>query len=222
MGLALTAGVSSVGAAHGAATIIPTHTSAGHPTGHRVWPYHRGIGRGGGVCHRPHIFVDTGAGGLMPRGVRIPDSEVSFMLGMFHRLQKEGVALTQSYVQIGEATGRGHKTVCDVIKRYLPTTDLATAVFKAGAADMARKIVKKGTVSEHIGILERPNIGVLEPVRKGSDLGDSGFQLSVSADSLGAVKVGVNIGGRPPQNTLPESNIINVTPETAQLEAGKA
>jgi hypothetical protein len=112
------------------------------------------------------------------------------------------LALTETYKVIGEAVGRDHKTVCDVIKRYLPTTDLATAILRAGAVDMAQKIIKKGTVSEMIDVLERPNIGVLDPVKKGTNDNDSGFVLSVSADSLGAVKVGVAIGGSAPKQAL--------------------
>lgn len=132
----------------------------------------------------------------MPRGVRIQAGEISLMMGMFHRLHtKEGMALTETYKVIGEAVGRDHKTVCDVIKRYLPTTDLATAILRAGAVDMAQKIIRKGTVSEMIDVLERPNIGVLDPVKKGGGESESGFMLTVSADTLGAVKVGVAVGG---------------------------
>jgi hypothetical protein len=135
-------------------------------------------------------------GGIeMPKGVRIPASEVSLIMGMFYKLhQKEGHPLTETYKIIGEAVDRDFKVVCDVVKRYLPTTDLATAIFRAKAADMAMKVVRKGSVAETINILERPNIGVLEPLKKGGDNGEGGFVLSVSADSLGAVKVGVAVG----------------------------
>lgn len=139
----------------------------------------------------------------MPRGVRIQAGEISLMMGMFNRLHvKEGMALTETYKTIGEAVGRDFKTVCDVIKRYLPTTDLGTAILRANAADMALKIVKKGTVAELIDVLERPNIGVLDPIKKGGGEDNSGFVLSVTADTLGAVKVGVAVGGSAPKQAL--------------------
>ena len=132
----------------------------------------------------------------MPRGVRIQAGEISLMMGMFNKLHRiDGTPLTETYKIIGEAVGRDHKTVCDAIHRYLPTTDLGTAILRAHSADMAMKIVKKGTVSELIDVLERPNIGVLEPVKKGGGEENTGVMLSVSVESLGVVKAGVSIGG---------------------------
>ena len=158
----------------------------------------------------------------MPRGVRIQAGEISLMMGMFNKLHRvDGMPLTETYKVIGDAVNRDFKTVCDVIKRYLPTTDLGTAILRANAADMALKIVKKGTVAELIDVLERPNIGVLDPVKKGGGEAETGFVLSVSADSLGAVKVGVAVGGSAPKQALEAAQSTPLALPTAERAAEK-
>ena len=83
------------------------------------------------------------------------------------------------------------ETVHGILMRLRPTTDIAKMYLKAKAYKLVRRLVKRANPAEIIDVLTRPGIGVLEPQVKMEGSGGGGFFLSVSAESLGAVKIGV-------------------------------
>jgi len=93
----------------------------------------------------------------------------------------------RSAAAIAADTGWSLDEVVAVRRQYLPTTNLAGHYLKAKALQLARRIVEEATVEEAIDVLTRPNIGVLEPVKKAGP--HTGFWTSVTFDSLGAVQV---------------------------------
>lgn len=116
------------------------------------------------------------------------------------RVQSKDIGMMHLYELVAEETGFDAKTVYRVWRMMQPTTGLAVDFIRARAFKLARKIVQDASVSEAMDILSRPNIGVLEPIKKGPE-GGGGFFISVSADSCGAVNVG--IGAPQPQTALP-------------------
>lgn len=116
------------------------------------------------------------------------------------RVQSKDIGMMHLYELVAEETGFDAKTVYRVWRMMQPTTGLAVDFIRARAFKLARKIVQDASVSEAMDILSRPNIGVLEPIKKGPE-GGGGFFISVSADSCGAVNVG--IGAAQPQAALP-------------------
>lgn len=70
---------------------------------------------------------------------------------------------------------------------FFPTKGLAQDYLKANALKLAIRIVEDANVEEAIGILERPNIGVLEPVQKGGGT-KIGFFSNINMGSLGGVQ----------------------------------
>ncbi len=109
--------------------------------------------------------------------------------------------MIQACEKIGKHLGRPHTTIWAVIRRLRPTTGIAGDYIKANAFKLAHRIVQHASVEQSIDILSRPNIGVLEPIKKG-EVGGGGFYLSVQSDSCGAVKVGVAMPGSGPAPQL--------------------
>jgi hypothetical protein len=130
----------------------------------------------------------------MPKGAPILESELALILERFDHYRKvEGLGLMQAYEAVGSETGRSTKVIGVIINRQRPTVNAARTYLRSKALRMARKIVKRGSTADLINILERPGIGVLDPLKR-QDGGGGGFFLSVSADSCGAVKIGVATG----------------------------
>lgn len=111
------------------------------------------------------------------------------ILDTFERSMRKGYTLVQTYRFIARAQGRDPKTIEAFIRRMRSTTSLAQMKVKARAAELMDKVMDKAAPGELIDILSRPNIGVLEPMRKTE--GSTGFILNVSAESCGAVKIGI-------------------------------
>lgn len=137
----------------------------------------------------------------MPRGIKIEADEIQHILDLFNDSRKRGRSLMDSYTLVAQQVGRDAKTIASLIQRLRPTTDLARMYFRAKAFKMAKRIVKKASPSELIDVLQRPSIGVLDPIKK-IDTGPGGFFLSVNAESCGSVKVGV--AQLPPAPDLPQ------------------
>lgn len=92
----------------------------------------------------------------------------------------------KSVAAIADTIERSPATVRSFLSKYTDTTPMAEAILRKGAVVMAANIVKRGTVSEHIDVLSRPNIGVLKPVDKaGANSGGFSIHLSVGPASLG-------------------------------------
>lgn len=160
----------------------------------------------------------------MPRPLGAPnlrDVEIDAMIrGVKKRLprvQAGELGMMRLYELVGEETGFDAKTVSRVWRMMQPTTGLAIDFIRARAFRMARRVVNEGSVDALINILERPNVGVLDPVKK-VESGGGGFFISVQADSCGAVNVGVmpqqSMEARPdlPALPAPEESIIDMAP----------
>lgn len=138
----------------------------------------------------------------MPRGIKIEADEIQHILDLFNDSRKRGRSLMDSYTLVAAQVGRDAKTIAGLIQRLKPTTDLARMYFRAKAYKMAKRIVNKGSASELMDVLQRPSVGVLDPVKK-IEGGGGGFFLTVNAESCGAVKVGV-LQAPPAQKQLGE------------------
>lgn len=126
----------------------------------------------------------------MPRGIKVEADEIQHILDLFNDSRKHGRGLMDSYTLVGAQVGRDKKVIAGIIQRLKPTTDLARMYFRAKAYKMAKRVVAKASPGELMDVLQRPSIGVLDPVKK-IEGGGGGFFLSVSTESCGAVKVGV-------------------------------
>lgn len=132
----------------------------------------------------------------MSKGVRIPLHEIDIMLSAYKR-QAGTIPRMQIYQDLFELfEGKYHiNSIASVVQRYQPTTNIAEVILKKGAARMAARIVRRANVTEAIDVLSRPNIGVLDPIKKAE--GGGGFIMSITAESCGTVKVGMAIAGPP-------------------------
>lgn len=135
------------------------------------------------------------------KGVRIPWAEIDVMLSTYKR-QAGSVPRMQIYQELADLfEGKYHvNSIASVIARYQPTTELAQVILKKGAMRLAARIVRRANVTEAIDVLSRPNIGVLDPIKKQE--GGGGFIMSITAESCGTVKVGVAIAGPPEAPTM--------------------
>lgn len=140
----------------------------------------------------------------------IDDSELASILDIFEASIAKGYTLTQTYGHIARKLGRNSDVIAEKIRGLRSTTKLAEAKLRAASSTMVERVIGEADVDQLIGLLERPNIGVLAPTVKNQGAG-GGFFLSVTADSCGAVKIGVATGsmdaaeGQPTgQRRLPE------------------
>ena len=121
-------------------------------------------------------------------------------------LWKQNVPMMESCERVGRVMGWPATTIWALQKRLQPTTDLATDILKAGSANLAKKIVRKATVDQAIEVLSRTNIGVLSPAKEQGNQGQQ-FVIGVNVDSLGAVSVGVKIGGVSEESRMPAVSV---------------
>lgn len=138
----------------------------------------------------------------MAQGVKTDHIQQEEVLGLWkqHRSRlADGMKRGEIYQEIALRTRLHIATVADIIRRNTPTVNLAQSYLKAKAMRLAYRIVKKATVAEAMDVLSRPNIGVLAPAKQATG-GNGGFFLSVQAESLGGVKVGMAVLDSPPQN----------------------
>lgn len=146
------------------------------------------------------------------------DTEIAAIIAAvkkrLHRVREKEIGMMRCYELAGEEVGFDAKTVGRVWRMLQPTTGLATDYIRARAFRMARKVVTEASVPDLIDILSRPNVGVLEPIKK-QEAGGGGFFISVSADSCGAVNVGIQ--GAPAQPQLPAP--MEIDGDTIEMEA---
>lgn len=147
--------------------------------------------------------------------VKRPD-ELAEICGVYKRHRKNGMGVQQSYERTAEDLGYTADSVAQVVRRFIPTTDVASSYLKANTLRMAMRLVRKANPAEIIDVLSRKDIGVLAPKSEEAG-GQQGFFLSVQADSCGAVKVGVTSGQMtllaPQKPELPAGEVIDVEPE---------
>lgn len=130
----------------------------------------------------------------MPRGTPIPAYEVQEIMARFNQHRKAGKSIMESCDLIANHLQRDSTTIWAVVRRLRPTNGIAQDYIRANAFTLAHRVIQNASVEQSIDILSRPNIGVLEPIKKGES-GGGGFYLSVQSDSCGAVRVGVAIPG---------------------------
>lgn len=102
---------------------------------------------------------------------------------------RKGRGMMAAYAAVGAEVGMSAEQVGKLFRMLMPTANLATDLFRARAFRMASRVIKEARAPELIDILSRPNIGVLEPIKKVESGGGGGFFLSVDAGSCGAVSV---------------------------------
>lgn len=90
--------------------------------------------------------------------------------------------------------GIPYDTIYALQYRMRPTTEVAQDYIKSQALRLAVRVVRKANVDQAMNILSRPNMGVLDPAGEGGGGGGRQFMIGVAVDSLGSVKVGVQIG----------------------------
>lgn len=115
-------------------------------------------------------------------GKRIDDIEKDAILTMF----EDGASLNDVKKQFG----RDIATLSRLRAKYHPQTRMARRTLMAGSVKLAERVLKHANVEEAIEVLSRPNIGVLEPIRKNEE--GPQVLISVSPGSLGGVK---QVGG---------------------------
>lgn len=135
-------------------------------------------------------------------------------------LRKSGLGMMEACGMVGEEIGREEKTVYMLIRRLEPTIDVSQAYIQAQALRLAMRIVRKANVAEAVDILSRRNIGVLAPKQEEGS-GGGGFFLSVSAESCGAIKIGVASAAKQldaPLPSPPTPAFIDVQPTQVEQE----
>lgn len=142
-------------------------------------------------------------------GRRLRLHEHAELIARYNDLRKRQYNHKESCAELATLYSRSWSGIDYIIRRYQPTTDLAQMILRTNAARLAMRIVRKANVSEAIDILSRKNIGVLAPKTEESG-GQTGFFLSVSADSCGAVKVGVQINAPAPIESAAPSEILDI------------
>lgn len=100
---------------------------------------------------------------------------------------------------ISKEFGRDCSTIARLLKDYKPTTLLARASLQARASELVDRVLEKADVDQLIDILQRPNIGVLDPVapRGGGGGTNVGILVSVTPASLPAVDAATYTDGKP-------------------------
>lgn len=81
--------------------------------------------------------------------------------------------------EIGEELGRDPTTIYRLINELKDTTELGAATLRKNVAGLVQRLVDKAEPAHIIDILSRPNIGILEPVNKGTPGGGSGGGSSI-------------------------------------------
>lgn len=87
--------------------------------------------------------------------------------------------------------GRDESTIHRLIAEFRPTTELAKAKILSQASALVDRVLEKADVDQLIDLLQRPNIGVLDPMvdPKKAGGGPGGVLVNVQAGSLAAVNV---------------------------------
>lgn len=120
---------------------------------------------------------------------RLRPEVIADILRRFKAYRQSDLGIMQSCERIALHYGLRTESVHSVIKRYTPTGDAARDFISANALKLAMRVVRKANADQAIDILSRSNIGVLAPAKDEGGAGQSGFFLSVSAESCGAVRV---------------------------------
>lgn len=129
--------------------------------------------------------------------VKLRPHQLQELMRRYKAYRKEGRGVMDACERVAAIMGIKPNTVFRAQQRLLSTTDLATDILKSNAAKLALRLVRKAGPDQAIEILSRTNMGVLAPAKESNGGGGTQFIIGVQADSLGAVKVGVQIGPSP-------------------------
>ncbi len=105
---------------------------------------------------------------------------------MTRDVTKRGMGVTAAVRRMALKFGTHEMTMWALWKKYRDSRHIAGIYLKAQAFRMAQSIVEHGTPADHIDVLTRPNIAVLQPTVKG-ETGGTGLFISVSAATCGAM-----------------------------------
>lgn len=103
----------------------------------------------------------------------------------------------RSIGDIARVIKRSESGISKYLASMIDTTEIAKRTLRAGAVNLAERIIKKADVKEAIEVLSRPSVGVLDP--PASQKGGQGFgiQVSVGIASCGTVvKIEGGSGGQ--------------------------
>ncbi len=129
-----------------------------------------------------------------PGSMLLREHDIEELMRRFKNYRKR-YGIMESCRKVSGDMGITPETVYAVQKRLRPTTEIATEYIRANALKLAARVVRKANVDQAMTLLSRPNIGVLDPQGEGGVGGGRQFMIGVAMDSLGSVKVGVQIGG---------------------------
>lgn len=130
--------------------------------------------------------------------VRLRETEIAELIERMKVYRKRGVPLMEATRRVSADMGIPQTAVYSWVRRLRPTTEVATEYIRSQSLKLAMRMVRKANVDQSMQILSRPNIGVLDPQGDGGGGGGRQFIIGVAMDSLGSVKVGVQIGGNQP------------------------
>lgn len=138
-------------------------------------------------------------------------AQLQHILKLYKVYLRKGYTAEYAFKEIGALYERTPDTIKNLVYRLTAdTTDAAQSFIKSKALQMAMKVVREGSVAQHMDILERPNIGVLAPKKQAAE-GARGFFLTVSADSCGAVKATagmIEAGSPPPEEKVTDDDLL--------------
>ena len=154
---------------------------------------------GGLYCEFGIEGAHLAQGETMP--VHLREQDIVEVMDLFKKYRKRGHGVMDACRRVEADMGIPFETVYQVQRRMRPTNEAATTYLKSQSLRLAMRVVRKANVDQAIGILSRPNIGVLDSASEGGGGGGRQFMIGVAMDSLGSVKVGVQIGATEPRSS---------------------
>ena len=127
----------------------------------------------------------------LQKGQKVNSEEKALMLQWYF---KERRAIDD----IAWALHRLPGTVRKYIQSMMSTTDQAEQLLKASAERLAARVIINANVDQALDVLERPNIGVLQPVNKNAER--PAVFISVNQESLGGLAPSITTLDRPAES----------------------
>lgn len=100
--------------------------------------------------------------------------------------------------EVAAVFGRHQSTIRRMLAKYKSTTVLARQTILSRASELVDRVLEKADVDQLIDVLQRSNIGVLEPIKTGGGGGNTnvGVLVSVNPSNLAAVDASTYDSGR--------------------------
>jgi len=105
---------------------------------------------------------------------------------------------------VAKEFGRHPDTIRRLLAKYKSTTTLALHTIRARANELVERVLEKADVDQLIDVLQRSNVGVLDPLKTAGGGGGTsvGVLVSVNPGNLAAVDASTYDSGR---HSLPET-----------------